>query len=81
NPELPTQVRWRSRLKLTRRKDPGLDRWVLLANPERLRLADVYRKFVFDISPDRALTNTVEEAVEQGLARSLTNYFEPPAEG
>ncbi|MEO7032067.1 MAG: YihY family inner membrane protein, partial [Herbaspirillum sp.] len=42
NPELPTQVRWRSRLKLTRRKDPGLDRWVLLANPERLRLADVY---------------------------------------
>ena len=63
------------------------DNWVLLANVDVLRLADVYRLFVFgaeaagaeEPSPvaqdGAALARTVERAVEQGLDQSLGAYF------
>jgi membrane protein len=64
------------RVQFGKRITEGLDRWALLANPERLRLADVYRLFVFDASGNAALARQVEMAVEQGLAQSLAAYFE-----
>lgn len=79
NPELPRRVLWRNRLKLAQRSEPGLDRWVLLVNPEQLMLADVYRMFVFEADGDKTLARMVENAVEQGLNRTLATQFEQPA--
>jgi membrane protein len=71
----------------------GEDAWVLLADPGRLRVADVYRLFVFGgaqtaltpaarmvagspLSLDTGeLARQVEEAVEQGLDRTIGAYF------
>jgi membrane protein len=65
------------------------DNWVLLANVDKLRLADVYRMFVFKgvagpvdlerrspLSLDAgALARQVELAVEGGLDQSLAEHF------
>ena len=67
------------------------DNWVLLVNPNKLRLADVYRLFVFGSSAveaaadlDResrmtfdteALAKQVECAVETGLDQTLEQHF------
>jgi membrane protein len=53
----------------------GLDSWALLANPEQLKVADVYRLFVFHSAGNAALAKQVEVAVEQGLAQSLAEHF------
>ncbi|WP_247869652.1 MULTISPECIES: YihY family inner membrane protein [Oxalobacteraceae] len=53
----------------------GLDRWVLLANPEQLKIADVYRMFVFNTGSNAALAKQVEGAVEQGLGQTLASHF------
>jgi len=73
------------------------DSWVLLANPNKLTLAEVYRLFVFaglpvnagfvDDSDDErdqaaareaaSLARQVEEAVEHGLGRTLSEHFGP----
>lgn len=58
-----------------RRIGEGFDNWVLVANPEKLTLADVYRMFVFDPSGDAALAKQVELAVEQGLKETLAEHF------
>ncbi|MGV8894750.1 MAG: YihY family inner membrane protein [Burkholderiaceae bacterium] len=58
-----------------RRTGEGFDNWVLVANPEKLALADVYRMFVFDPSGDAALAKQVELAVEQGLKETLAEHF------
>jgi membrane protein len=39
--EVPAQARWRGT------DQAGADEWVLLADPDKLRVADVYRLFVF----------------------------------
>ena len=57
----------------------GADEWALLVSPEQLRVADVYRLFVFDtsLSPhvtDCALSNQVEEVIEQGLGQTLAEW-------
>ncbi|WP_076593875.1 YihY family inner membrane protein [Herminiimonas arsenitoxidans] len=67
--EGPKRMQWGKRIT------DGLDRWVLLANPEYLTLADVYRLFVFDASGNETLAKKVECAVEQGLDQSLAAYF------
>lgn len=54
----------------------GIDRWALLVNPDQLTLAEVYRLFVFDSSSKTAIEMHVEQAVEQGLAQSLSTYFD-----
>ncbi|MDP9109107.1 MAG: YihY family inner membrane protein [Pseudomonadota bacterium] len=52
------------------------ERWTLLANPMALKVADVYRLFVFDTAHSAALAKHVEQAVEQGLDQSVCAYFE-----
>lgn len=54
----------------------GSDLWTLLANPEQLRLSDVYRLFVFSATGPGELAKQVEAAVEHGLDVSLAGHFE-----
>lgn len=67
--EGPQRMQWGKRIT------DGLDRWVLLANPQYLTLADIYRLFVFDAAGNAALAKQVECAVEQGLSQSLEAHF------
>lgn len=55
-------------------KIEGRDYWVLLANPEKILLADVYRMFVFD-TRFGALAKRVELLIEEGLTENLAAYF------
>jgi len=80
NPDLPRRVQWRQRFKLGGSSPAtGLERWVLLANPDELRLADVYRMFVFEPDADIALVRMAENAVEQALSQTLAAFFESQA--
>ncbi len=76
NPDVPPRLRWRQRLRLGKRTVAGRERWVLLANPAQLKLADVYRMFVFEPGADGALARLAEGAVERGLDQSLADWFE-----
>ena len=71
-----------------RRIREDLDHWVLLVNPDKVRVADVYRLFAFAVAAagarDReselrldtvALARQVEEAVERGLGQTLSERF------
>jgi membrane protein len=89
--EAPSRVQWGKRVS------DGADQWVILANVNKLTLADVYRLFVFggmpvnagvvadsdderDLQAARdaaALARQVENAVEQGLGRTLAEHFGP----
>ena len=51
------------------------ERWVLLANPAQLKLADIYRLFVFKASTTNLLAKQTELVIEQGLQQSLESYF------
>lgn len=53
----------------------GIERWVLLVNPDQLKVADVYRLFVFDSSGSDALARRVENMLEQGLRETLDGHF------
>ena len=66
--EGPRRIQWSKRIT------EGLDNWTLLANPQQLTLADVYRVFVFDAVGDSHLEQQVETAVEQGLNVSLSDH-------
>ncbi|MBI1891850.1 MAG: YihY family inner membrane protein [Burkholderiales bacterium] len=67
--EIPKRVRWGKTVS------QGFDRWTLLINPQQLKLADVYRLFVFSAASNAQLAKTVESAVEQGLNQSLAEHF------
>ncbi len=80
--ELPAGVRW------GRGARESVENWVLLADPGKIRLADVYRLFVFDAGTadgappatplaldTAALSRQVEAAVEEGLEQSLAEHF------
>jgi membrane protein len=69
------QVAPRRRVQFGKRQTEGLDSWTLLGNPEQLRLADVYRIFVFTATDQMPLSRTVEAAVEAGLQQTLAAYF------
>ena len=60
------------------RKHRKQDRWVLLANPEKLTVSDVYQLFAFAPSAQSPLSSKVEQAVERELATPLKNYFNDP---
>jgi membrane protein len=78
--DIPATARW------GRGAREGLDNWVLLTDPEKLKLADVYRMFVFggvtaspqqddDQAVDAAmLARKVEDAVERGLDQTLAQH-------
>jgi membrane protein len=80
--EVPDKARW------GRSAPEGLDNWVLLIDPEKLKLSDVYRMFVFggvtaapqhddDQAVDAAmLARKVEEAVERGLDQTLARHVQ-----
>jgi membrane protein len=80
--EVPDKARW------GRSAPEGLDNWVLLIDPEKLKLSDVYRMFVFggvtaapqhddDQAVDAAmLARKVEEAVERGLDQTLARQVQ-----
>lgn len=53
----------------------GMDSWVLVANPDVLTLADVYRVFVFGATTDSPVARRADSAVGQGLAQTLGGYF------
>jgi len=76
NPDVPARVHWRQRLRLGNNATTGSERWVLLANPAQLKLADVYRMFVFEPGAEGALARLAEGAVERGLEQSLADWFE-----
>lgn len=63
------------RMQFGKRVAEGLDAWILLANPQQLRLADVYRLFVFQAGGNAALVKQVEAAVERGLDQTLAAHF------
>jgi membrane protein len=89
--EAPPRVQWGKRVS------DGSDHWVLLANVEKLTLAEVYRLFVFggmavnagvvadgdderDLQAAReaaTLAREVENAVENGLGKTLAEHFGP----
>lgn len=81
-PEAPAAKNWRSVAR------EGLDDWVLLIDPDKLKLADVYRLFVFggvtaspqeddDQKVDAAmLARKVEDAVEKGLDQTLAQHIQ-----
>lgn len=69
----------RRRVQWGKRITEGLDSWVLLANPQQLTMADVYRLFMFDASSNPQLARQVEAAIEQGLGVTLDAHFAPTA--
>ncbi|MEA5097351.1 MAG: YihY family inner membrane protein [Burkholderiaceae bacterium] len=60
---------------LERIRTQRVHRWVLLADPEQLTLAEVYRLFVFDVPDGTTLARQVREAVTRGLNDSLAAHF------
>ncbi len=66
-------------LKLRRRAQARDERWTLLANPAKLTVADVYRRFAFTPDSHSPLSAQVAHIVERDLSSSLTDYFSAPA--
>ena len=62
-------------LRLRRRTQARQERWTLLANPETLTLAEVYRLFAFTPMAGSALSERVEQAVRRDLSLSIARYF------
>ena len=78
------EARWVGRIKsevlrrrfyMGRRRIAENDRWALLANPDQLVLADVYRMFVYMTGHHAIPIQAVELAVEQGLTQNIAEYF------
>ncbi len=67
--ELPKRIQWGKRVT------EGMDSWTLLANPQQLTMADVYRLFMFDPSGNPVLARQVESVIERGLSQSLAVHF------
>jgi membrane protein len=62
-------LRWRRRSWLRQ------ERWTLLASPERLTLAEIYRRFAFAPAPQSPLAARVDRMVERDLSLTLADYF------
>jgi len=67
--DVPGRMQW------GKRSAEDMDRWTLLANPQQVMMADVYRLFAFNASGNLALARQVESAIEQGLQLTLSAYF------
>lgn len=63
------------RAQFGKRLSDGRDNWALLGNPEQLKVADVYRLFVFNAAGNERLAKKVEAAVERGLDDTLAMHF------
>lgn len=58
-----------------KRISEGVDSWTLLANPQLMKVADVYRLFVFNVGGHMNLAGDIENAIEQGLDQTLEMHF------
>jgi membrane protein len=67
--DVPKRKRW------PRPSGYARERWVLIANPHLLKLADVYRLFVFTARVYTPLAQKAEAIVEQGLDESIGDFF------
>jgi membrane protein len=65
----------RRRVQIGKRVSEGLDRWALLANPEQLTVADVYRLFAFSTGENPGLVAQVDDALNARLAVPLSAQF------
>jgi membrane protein len=65
-------------ISLRRRAQAKHDRWVLLANPDKLTLAEVFRLFAFSPAPDSPLSQQVLTLLNRDLAASITDHFKAP---
>jgi len=63
-----------------RRAQAKQDKWVLLANPDKLTLAEVFRLFAFSPATDSALSQQVAELLHRDLSNSLSDHFNTPHE-
>ena len=76
-------VGWVARIKSDRPKRfnwgkrfiEGMDYWTLLANPQQLKVAEVYRLFVFNVAGNMQHAKEIENAIEQGLNQTLAEHF------
>jgi membrane protein len=59
--------------RLGRRSKLQQDRWVLLANPDKLTVAEVYQLFAF--APQSPLGQKVEGVIALGLSSPIAAYF------
>lgn len=59
----------------------GVDRWVLVAAPDKLMLADVFRRFAFGVSGQGPATRRVNAAIDDGLGQTLSDYCRALAAG
>ncbi len=51
------------------------DRWVLLANPDKLTVAEVYHLFAFAPAPQSPLARQVEGVIALGLSSPIAAFF------
>ena len=65
----------RDRIKERTIRADSSAQWQLVANPDELTLATVYRLFVFDPSAGTPLSIKVDAAIAGGLGDSLAAYF------
>lgn len=65
----------RRRVQFGKRVNEGLDRWVLLANPEQLTVADVFRAFAFSPDENPDLAAQVNIALNAQLSVPLAEEF------
>ncbi len=61
--------------RLGRRRQLQQDRWVLLANPDKLTVAEVYQLFAFAPAPQSPLGQKVEGVIALGLSSPIAAYF------
>lgn len=61
--------------RLGRRQRLQQDRWVLLANPDKLTVAEVYQLFAFAPAPQSPLGQKVEGVIALGLSSPIAAYF------
>lgn len=65
----------RRRVQFGKRINEGRDRWVLLANPEQLTVADVFRVFAFSTNEHPQLVAEIDGAISEALAQPLAVQF------
>lgn len=65
-------------LQLRRSAQARQERWALLANPEKLALADVFRLFAFTPAPESGLSDRVAQVVSRDLSTPIAVYFRTP---
>lgn len=63
------------------KNNEGMERWALVANPELLKLADVYKRFVFDSASKSDVARKATAVIEDGLQENLQIYFARQGQG